>query len=66
MLATYTVFQVRLDGSLYSKEHLNNREELADWVDGSLGRYARIRVQNDHTNEAREFTDAGGRWERVA
>lgn len=65
-LATYTVYQVRLDGSLYSKEHLNNRDELIDWVDGSLGRYAKIRVENDLTGEAREFVDAGGKWERVA
>lgn len=66
MIATYTVHQVRLDGSLYSKEHLNNRDELATWVDSALGRYARIRVANDHSGEVREFTDAGERWERVA
>ena len=66
MIATYTVHQVRLDGSLYSKQHLNDRNELADWVDDSLGRYARIRVTNDISGEVREFIDAGEKWERVA
>ena len=66
MIATYTVHQVLLNGSLYSKQHLNNREELADWVGGSLGKYARIRVANDATGEVREFVDAGEKWERVA
>ncbi len=65
MTATYTVYQVRMDGSLYSKQHLNDRAELADWVDGSLGRYARIRVENDHSGEAREFVDCGDSWQRV-
>jgi len=66
VIATYTVHQVRLDGSLYSKQHLNNRDELAGWVDESLGRYARIRVANDHSGEVREFVDAGDKWEWVA
>lgn len=65
MIATYTVYQIRLDGSLFSKQHLNDRDELADWVDGSIGRYARIRVENDHTGEAREFADCGDAWGRV-
>lgn len=65
MIATYTVYQVRMDGSLYSKQHLNDRTELADWVDSSLGRYARIRVENDHSGEAREFVDCGDAWQRV-
>lgn len=64
--ATYTVYQVRLDGSLTSKEHLNNRAELADWVDGALGRFAHIRVENDHTREIREFQDYAGTWDRVS
>lgn len=66
MLATYTVYQVRLDGSLYSKEHLNNRVELADWVDNAMGKYAHIRVENDHTGEVREFKDYSGKWDRVS
>lgn len=66
MTATYTVYQVRLDGSLYSKQHLNNRDELATWVDEALGRYSRIRVANDISGEVREFADAGGEWSRVA
>lgn len=65
MLATYTVYQVRLDGSLFSKQHLNDRAELADWVDAAIGKYARIRVINDQTGEVREFVDASERWERV-
>lgn len=66
MLPTYTVYQVLLNGNLYSKEHLNNREELADWVDNAYGRFAKIRVENDATGEAREFVDNGDKWERVA
>lgn len=66
MIATYTVHQVRRDGSLFSKQHLNDQNEMRDWVDASLGRYARIRIENDTTGEVREFTDCGGAWERVA
>lgn len=64
-MATYTVYQVRTDGSLYSKQHLNNRAELADWVDGAMGEYAHIRVENDHTGEIREFQDYNGVWDRI-
>jgi hypothetical protein len=66
MIATYTVHQVRLDGSLYSKQYLNDQNEMRDWVDSSLGKYARIRIANDMTGEVREFTDKGGDWELVA
>ena len=65
-MATYTVYQVRLDGSLFSKEHLNNKAELADWVDNAMGRYAHIRVENDRTGEVREFQDYAGTWDRIA
>ena len=65
-MATYTVYQVLLNGNLYSKEHLNNREELADWVDNAMGKYAHIRVENDHTGEVREFQDYAGSWDRIS
>lgn len=64
-MATYTVYQVRPDGSLYSKEHLNDRAELADWVDAAIGKYAHIRVENDQTGEIREFQDYNGVWDRI-
>lgn len=66
MLSTYTVYQVLLNGNLYSKEHLNNRDELADWVDNAMGKYAHIRVENDHTGEVREFQDYAGSWDRIS
>lgn len=63
---TYTVYQVRVDGSLFSKQHLNDNEEMRQWTVESYGKYARIRIENDQTGEVREFTDNGSEWERVA
>lgn len=66
MLPTYTVHRVLLDGSLTSKEHLNDAEEMREWVMAAYGRFAAIQVVNDLSGEVRIFTDNGDNWARVA
>lgn len=63
---TYTVYRVNLDQTLSHKEHLNNKMEMADWVEDAMGKHAHIRVENDKTGEIREFQDYAGKWDRLA
>lgn len=68
--STYTVCQLRPNAQgrydVANKEHMNNVQEMRDWVDAAYGRFATIRVTNDVTGEVRTFTDDGKRFARTA
>lgn len=65
-MATYTVYRVNLNGTLSHKEHLNNKVEVADWMNAAIGKHAHVRIENDNTKEIREYNDYAGTWDRIA
>lgn len=63
---TYTVYRINLDNTLSHKEHLNNKVEVADWLNNAIGKHANVRIENDKTGEIRQFTDYDGVWDRIS
>lgn len=61
---TFTAYQVRLDGSLSNRENLGN-DELGDWMQAALGKFATVKVVCDQKNKAVTYTDKGGIWEII-
>jgi hypothetical protein len=63
--ATYTTYRVNLDGALSDKEHLNNIDEVNEWMARVYGRFATILVVRDQTGAFRKFTDDGQWWDLI-
>jgi hypothetical protein len=63
---TYTVYRINLNGLLSHKEYLNDKVEVADWMNDAIGKHANVRIENDKTGEIRQFTDYAGTWDRIA
>lgn len=55
---SFTVYQVKPDGSLANKEHLNNAEEVSEWY--GQKNYGHICIMNDKTGEKMFFQDTEG------
>jgi hypothetical protein len=66
MKNTYTVYKVELDETLSNKEHLDNIEEVNEWLGKVYGRFATVKIFNDQTGAFRLMTDNGDWWERVS
>ena len=62
---TFTVYRIRLDGTLTSKEHLNNVDELNTWIADVYGRFANILIVSDRTSKTITMTDNGDWFEIV-
>ena len=62
---TYTVYRIRLDGTLTNKEHLNNVDELNTWIADVYGRFANILIVSDRTSKTITMTDNGDWFEIV-
>jgi len=54
---SFTVYQVKPDGSLSGKEHLNSPEEVAEWY--GRKNYGQVCIVNDKTGEKKYYQDSG-------
>jgi len=69
----YTVYKVELprvyevDGRLTNKEHLNNVEELNEWIANAytVKHWPTIRVENDKTKRHVTLTDSGEWYTKI-
>jgi len=62
----YTAYKVNIDGTLSKKEHLNNHQEIDDWLWRSYDNgVATVRVQKDSTGQFAIFTDNGESYIRL-
>lgn len=59
---SFTVYQVKPDGSLANKENLNDPDEVSEWY--GKKNYGQICVINDKTGEKMFFRDSGDGLER--
>ena len=66
MTHTYTVYRLNLNGSLSHKEHLNNLDELNNWIATSYGRHATILLKSDTTGKEILMTDNGEWFEKIS
>jgi len=63
--ATYTVYRVNLDNSLDHKEHMNNIDEVSDWLARVYGKHATVMIVRDQTGAFRKMTDDGQWWDLI-
>ena len=62
----YTVYKVKIDGRLTAKEHLNNQQEVDDWMWRSYAQgVPTVRLQKDTTGQFLIYTDNGEQYVRV-
>jgi hypothetical protein len=61
-LMTYTVYKVELNGSLSHKEHLNNLDELNDWMEQVRHKFNNVLIVQDQTGTKKFMTKDGDDW----
>jgi hypothetical protein len=59
---SYTVYKVNVLGKRSHKEHLNNLDEVNEWIASKWGKYAMIMVISDTTKKVINFRDTGMDW----
>ena len=62
---TFTVYKVNLDNSLSHKEHLNNLDELNEWMGNVYNKFPTVLVICDQTNVKITLTDNGEWFEQI-
>ena len=62
----YTVYKIKIDGTFTGKEHLNDQQEIDDWIWRSYDQgWPTIRIQKDTTGQFLILTDNGDQYVRV-
>tara|TARA_R110000822_G_scaffold92701_4_gene213754 strand:- start:670 stop:861 length:192 start_codon:yes stop_codon:yes gene_type:complete len=62
----YTVYKIKIDGTFTGKEHLNDQQEINDWMWRAYDNgVPTVRVQKDATQQFAIFTDNGEQYVRV-
>ena len=54
MTNTFTTFKINIDGTFSHKEHMNNIEEVNEWI--VKKNFANFAIQSDRTSKIKRFT----------
>ena len=59
---TYTAFRLDINNIQRCKEHLNNVDEVNEWLGRFYGKYSRVVIYEDKTLKPKIFVDDGEKW----